>query len=143
MGILDGMLGSVLGGGKGSAQKNALAVMLIAALVQNRGGIQNVFNQLRQGGLGSALDSWIGQGGNARAVSAGEIENALGQQTLSDLAQQTGVEPAQVSDLLAQFLPEAVNRATPNGREEEAAQFDLSDGLDIGDLKALATKFLK
>ncbi|MBR7001730.1 MAG: DUF937 domain-containing protein [Neisseriaceae bacterium] len=138
MGMLDNVLGQVLGGNK----DNAMALKLLQNLVSQQGGITEVFKKLQAGGLGPALASWVGNGDN-QAVSADAISNALGADLLSKISGQAGVNNTEASSLLAQYLPNIINQLTPHGKAEDAAKFDLSDGVDMNDIAALASKFLK
>ena len=45
-----------------------------------------------------------------------ELEHALGEDTIQELQQQTGMPREQLVSELARELPEAVNEATPQGR---------------------------
>jgi uncharacterized protein YidB (DUF937 family) len=99
----------------------AEASQLISGLIQQHGGVQGLVNQLHQGGLGDAVKSWVGEGPN-QAVSAQQIQNALGTGTLAKLAQATGVDPAQAAQHLAKFLPIVIDKLTPNGAVPPAAE---------------------
>lgn len=138
MGMLDNVLGQVLGSNK----DNATALKLLQSLVSQQGGMAEVFKKLQAGGLGPALASWVGQNDN-QAVSADAMANALGGDLLSKIANQAGVNNTEASSLLAQYLPNMINQLTPHGDATEAAKFDLSDGLDMKDLTALASQFFK
>lgn len=144
MGLLDSVVGAVagqvLGGGNGG--QSQIAMKLISALMQQGGGVSGVFSKLTAGGLGGALASWICNGAN-QSVSGDAIANALGSQLLGGVAKSANVDSGLASNLLAQYLPNMINNITPNGTQQEAEGFDLSDGLDMGDLAALASKFLK
>ena len=138
MGMLDSVLGQVLGSNK----DNAIALKLLQSLVSQQGGMAGVFKKLQAGGLGPALASWVGQNDN-QTVSADAVANALGSDLLSKIANNAGVNNTEASTLLAQYLPNMINQLTPHGTAEEAAKFDLSDGLDMKDLTALANQFFK
>ncbi|MBR1375013.1 MAG: DUF937 domain-containing protein [Cardiobacteriaceae bacterium] len=141
MGMLDSVLGQVAGqllGGK----NNALTMKLLQSLIKQLGGMAGLFQKLQAGGLAAALASWIGNGNN-QSVSAEAMANALGADLLSQAANHAGIDDNQASALLAQHLPNIINSLTPNGIANEADGFDLSDGLDMKDLAALASKFMK
>lgn len=150
MGLLDSLVSkavgsavsSALGGGRGNAGNQGLAMALIGALMKQSGGASGLFSQLQGGGLGNALASWIGKGQN-QAVSGSAITQALGSDLLGNIAGQVGVKQDMASDLLAQYLPNVINNMTPNGDAQEADGFDLSDGIDMKDVTALIGKFMK
>ena len=79
----------------------------------------------QQGGLGDALQSWIGTGSNA-SVDAAQIQNALGG-SLSNAAAKVGLDTGSASNLLAQYLPNIINAITPNGNAADADGFGLDD----------------
>lgn len=139
MGLFNSIVGSVLSGGN---SQQGQVMQLVSMLMQENGGASGLLGKLQQGGLGDAVSSWIGQGEN-QTVDSGSLENALGSGTIASLAQKSGLDNSAVSGLLAQFLPSIIDKITPNGQAEEADGFDLSDGLDLGDISALASKFLK
>lgn len=106
MGLLDGVLGGVVGAG---------ATALIKQYIDNHGGIGGVAAQLEASGLGEQVKSWIGTGQNL-PVSPAQIQQALGGGKLADLAAKFGMSGDQVSGFLAQHLPTAIDEATPTGR---------------------------
>jgi uncharacterized protein YidB (DUF937 family) len=106
MGLLDGVLGGVVGAG---------ATALVKEYIDNHGGIGGVVAQLESTGLGEQVKSWVGTGQNL-PVSASQIQQALGNGKLTELASKFGVPADQVSNFLAQHLPKAIDDATPAGR---------------------------
>ena len=83
--------------------------------LQSAGGYQGVLDKLNQAGLGTQVQSWLATNGKNLPVSPAEIEAALGNQQLQQLAASFGVPVGQISNLLAQHLPTAVDQASPNG----------------------------
>ena len=80
MGLLDGVLGAVLGGGNSNnnngGQQNLLG-SLLGGLIQQAGGVGGLLGMLKQGGLGQHADSWQGTGQNM-PVDSGELLKVLG-----------------------------------------------------------------
>ena len=113
-----GGLGDILGG-LGGALGGAGAGSVLS------GGLGDLVEQFRQSGRGDTADSWIKAGDNAPVDSA-DLEQTLGEDTLSELSEKTGLSRAELLDRLAKTLPDAVNQMTPNGRlptEIEASRF--------------------
>ena len=107
MGLLDGLLGNVLG--------NGVAAQLIEGFIQQHGGIAGVVQQLEASGLGAQAQSWVSKGTNL-PVSAEQIGQAFGNSpVVQKLTQQFGIDPQVVFGHLAQLLPGAIDQATPNG----------------------------
>jgi uncharacterized protein YidB (DUF937 family) len=75
------------------------------------GGLAEAFQAK---GLGDVVASWIGTGQNL-PVSAEQIQSVLGSGVVQQLAARVGLSPEAASALLAQILPQAVDRLTPEG----------------------------
>ncbi|WP_215753478.1 YidB family protein [Acetobacter sp. P5B1] len=76
--------------------------------------LQSILTQADQAGLGDKVRSWISQGSNVPAT-ADEIRDILGSSTVHDLVQRTGLPADAVLTTLAHFLPQAVDKKTPEG----------------------------
>ncbi|MGH8801069.1 MAG: YidB family protein, partial [Casimicrobiaceae bacterium] len=67
MGLLDGVLGNLMGGllGGQSAQGGQSPLMQIALqMLQQNGGLQGVLGKFEQSGFGKQAQSWVGTGQN-------------------------------------------------------------------------------
>lgn len=90
------------------------------------GGLGDLVDRLRQTGHGRQADSWINADEDNAPVDAADLEDTLGEETIAELTQKTGLSRAELLERLSKTLPDAVNRMTPNGRmptEDEAARF--------------------
>jgi uncharacterized protein YidB (DUF937 family) len=120
MGLLDSLLG-----GENAQQPsnpaggNALLGVLGGLLAQS-GGVQGLLNKFTQDGHGDKVASWISPGEN-KPISPDQIQNVIGPDQVNAIAAKLGVDPAQASQLLAQFLPQVVDKLTPNGAVDPAA----------------------
>lgn len=119
MGLLDSILGAAGGKGDGSATAPALIGVLSSLLAQS-GGLQGLANKFSQSGNGNVFSSWIGTGEN-QSISGDQIQKVLGSEQISALAAKLGIDPAQASRVLAEYLPKAVDKLTPNGKVDPAA----------------------
>ena len=129
MGLLDSVVGALgqAGGGGGGGGQAELLNAVIGMLGQNGGGLgglAGLVNQLQQGGLGDAVQSW-GSTGQNLPVSAEQLGGVLGQDTLGQLAQQLGMPQADVAGQLSQILPQVVDKLTPNGQLPSGGLGDL------------------
>jgi uncharacterized protein YidB (DUF937 family) len=79
------------------------------------GGLSDLVQKFQTAGHGDAVNSWVGPGANA-PIQPTQIGSALGQQTISDLARQSGLSEQELLAQLAQALPGIINKLTPNGR---------------------------
>jgi uncharacterized protein YidB (DUF937 family) len=75
---------------------------------------QGLVAQLRGNGLDEQVRSWLSNGPNMK-VTPEQIEAALGNEQLQQLAAHFGVPLDTVSKLLAEHLPKAVDQASPDG----------------------------
>ncbi|MFG2971323.1 MULTISPECIES: YidB family protein [unclassified Streptomyces] len=120
---LESMLGSLLGGeGKGAG----LLTALIAAMSHGQGGgsLGGLLDSLARSGLTAQKDSWVGTGAN-QPVTGDQLQQALPDDTLQQVAEETGTTPEQAADQLARVLPDAVDRLTPEGAVPKASIEDL------------------
>ena len=119
MGLLDSILGAVTGKTDGSGGAAQLIGVLGGLLAQS-GGLQGLANKFAQSGQGNAFQSWVGMGEN-QPISSNQIQNALGSEQINALAAKMGVDPAQASNFLADYLPKIVDKLTPEGKVDPAA----------------------
>ena len=118
-----GDLGGALGGGLGGAILGSLlggdnqqqGASLLSSILNQLGGINGLVNILSKSGLGDQVQSWIGTGAN-QPVSADQLQSALGNDQLGNIAQQLGLDQGQVAGVLAHMLPDLINHLTPNGQ---------------------------
>src|ERR1700730_10103453 len=106
MGFLDGILGGVIG---------AEALSLVKGYIEKHGGVEGVVAELEKTGLGQQARSWVSTGPNL-PINAEQIKQALGSGQVKDLAAKVGVPVDKVADLLAKYLPTAIDNATPDGK---------------------------
>jgi len=78
-------------------------------------GLNDLLDTFRNGGQKEQADSWITPGVPTQGLSKDQVEAAIGRETLSDLAKDTGLEYNELLSRLAKTIPEAVDRATPEG----------------------------
>ena len=105
MGMFDGILGGVIGAG---------ATALLNSFIDKQGGLQNVVAQFEKSGLGDTMKSWISQGQNL-PITTDQIHQALGSDKVKELAAKLGLPADKLAELLAQHLPQAIDKATPDG----------------------------
>jgi len=77
-------------------------------------GLGGLVEAFQAKGLGDVVASWIGTGQNL-PVTAEQIQSVLGSGVVQQLAARVGLPPEDASALLAQILPQAVDRLTPEG----------------------------
>jgi uncharacterized protein YidB (DUF937 family) len=105
MGLLDGVLGGVVG---------AVATNAINNLIQQHGGVSGLVHHFEQNGLGDTVRSWVGTGSN-QPISPAQLQQAFSAEKIGQLAQSLGVSPQELLQKIAAVLPETVDRMTPGG----------------------------
>ena len=119
MGLLDSILGAAGEKGDASGQANPL-IGIVGGLLAQNGGLQGLANRFAQSGHGNAFQSWVGMGEN-EPVSSNQVENVLGSQQVNAIATRMGVDPAIVATFLAEYLPKIIDKLTPAGKIDPAA----------------------
>jgi uncharacterized protein YidB (DUF937 family) len=94
--VIPAVLGEVLGNG-------------------GQGGLSAIVAKLEQAGLGEQVKSWIGTGQNL-PITAEQLQEVLGSDTVKQLAARFNIPVDQLSRVLAQQLPAAVDHASPDGK---------------------------
>ena len=121
-GALGGLLGGLLGAGRdgrgGMGARGALIGMLLPLALQwmqRNGGLSGMLEKFGQHGYQSHTQSWLGTGDN-QALDAGAVDQVMGHDEIAAMARQLGVAPAEVSQGMAELLPEVANQMTPDGQ---------------------------
>jgi uncharacterized protein YidB (DUF937 family) len=133
-GGLGGIVGSGVSGGGGLA---SIAMTVLSMLMSQRGGqgssgglggalgggggLGGLLEKLQQGGLGNQTRSWVEPGQN-ESISATQVRDALGDDTVNEVAARAGVSREEAADGLAGLLPQLVDRLTPEGRVPDENQ---------------------
>lgn len=84
-------------------------------------GLQNLLNRFRQSGLSEKIESWISSSPN-KTISPGEMEQGLGSDMVNWLTRETGMAKNELLAGLSKYLPEAVDKLTPNGKVPSAQE---------------------
>jgi uncharacterized protein YidB (DUF937 family) len=105
-----------LGGILGEVTAAAAPALISSVLSKtNMGDLQGLVSKLQAGGLGAQVQSWLGNGSNM-PVSAEQLQAALGDEHIKQLAEKFGVPADKVLSLLSEHLPQTVDQASPNGK---------------------------
>jgi len=99
-------------------------------MFERNGGLGGVLEKFTQGGLQDLAASWIGAGDNA-SVSTDQISNIFGNDMIADMASKFGVDSGLLTGQIAQYLPELINQATPNGAVDDGSNDMLKSVLDM------------
>ena len=77
--------------------------------------LDSLKQRFEEAGLGEKVRSWIGTGEN-EPVSADEVKQAMGEEQLRQVAERQGTDVDTAAQQVADTLPDAVDRLTPEGR---------------------------
>ena len=105
MGLFDGLLGGIVGAGM---------VSVVNGIIEKHGGLQGVVSEFEKNGLGPTVKSWVGTGPN-QPISPDDLHRALGPDLLQQLSEKSGLSVQDLTQKLAQILPQAVDKLTPGG----------------------------
>jgi uncharacterized protein YidB (DUF937 family) len=87
-------------------------------------GLKDLLDRFRQSGHEDKVQSWVSTGAN-KQIAPTEIEQALGEERIQWLMEQTGMPRDQLLHGLSGELPQAIDKLTPDGRiptDEELAR---------------------
>jgi uncharacterized protein YidB (DUF937 family) len=116
MGLLDNLgLGDMLKSLLGQAESGALPALINAVLAKTEyRDLNGLVAALQKGGLDEQVKSWLGPGTNL-PVTAEQLKAVLGNAQVQEFARQLGLPVDQALKTMAQYLPEIVDKASPNG----------------------------
>ena len=143
MGLLDSVIGGLMGGNSGSSPVGGILSSLLGGGTQQQqggapaaggpmaGGLGGLMSQFQNAGLGHIASSWMGNGPNQQ-VSPDQLQQVFGQQQVSQWAQQSNMQPHDLLSQLSQFLPHAVDQMTPNGQMSQGGDAFGGAGQNLG-----------
>ena len=105
MSFLSGVLGGVVG---------AEMLHVVQGVLEKHGGVAGVVSQFEQQGFGATVKSWVGTGPN-QPITPGQVQQALGADTIKQLAAKAGIEVQDLLHKLSTALPQAIDKLTPAG----------------------------
>jgi uncharacterized protein YidB (DUF937 family) len=110
MGLLDSLKGA-LGAAEGAALPTVINTVLANTQYHDLNGLVAA---LQQGGLGPQVQSWLGNGANM-PITEDQLKAVLGNTQVQEFARHLGLPVDQTLAMLAKYLPEIVDKASPNG----------------------------
>ena len=78
-------------------------------------GLKDLLDRFRQNGQEDKVQSWVSTDAN-KSIAPNELEQALGEERIQWLVEQTGMPREQLLDGLSGELPQAIDKLTPDGR---------------------------
>jgi len=111
MGLFDSIAGaalSKLGGDKGAM------VQVAMDLFKQNGGLTGVLEKFNTTEFSALAASWVSKGENL-PITAEQITQVLGSGTVAEIATKLGLDSNDISSKIAEYLPQIVDKMTPNG----------------------------
>jgi uncharacterized protein YidB (DUF937 family) len=100
---------------KGAVESEAVPALLNTVLAQTQyHDLAGLVAALEKGGLGPQVQSWLGNGTNM-PITADQLKAVLGNAQVQQFARQMGLPVDEMLKVVAQYLPEIVDKASPNG----------------------------
>lgn len=135
MNILQGILGAVgamSGGQQQQAAPNPMINVVLSMLANGSqsGGLGGLLQQFQGAGLGNLIQSWISTGQNL-PINAGQMQQVLGNDQLSQIAQQLGMNQGDAAGHLSQALPQIIDMLTPHGQAPAGGLGDINSILGM------------
>ncbi|MCX6554358.1 MAG: YidB family protein [Candidatus Aminicenantes bacterium] len=125
------LLQSILGGGAKTPNSDLLGSGIKVLLDPNgpTGGLPGLLEMFKNKGLGNIVESWIGAGPNKK-ITPGKVKKGLGNNLLEQIAGAAGISKGKASGQLAKYLPDIINKLTPQGKIPQGGNL-AEKGLEI------------
>jgi uncharacterized protein YidB (DUF937 family) len=116
MGLLDSLgLGDALKGALGQVEGAALPALINGVLAKTQyHDLNGLVTALQNGGLNTQVQSWLGPGANL-PITEDQLKAVLGNAQVQEFARHLGLPVDQTLAMLAKFLPDIIDKASPNG----------------------------
>jgi uncharacterized protein YidB (DUF937 family) len=101
--------------GESSAASSGPVAGVMHLVSSYPGGFSGLLQAFHEKGLGGVASSWVGTGAN-QSISAEQVQSVLGNEHIRQFAEKSGIPTEQASGKIAEYLPQVVDRLTPNGQ---------------------------
>jgi uncharacterized protein YidB (DUF937 family) len=117
--ILSGAVGKALGADDDSDKGKMIQLLLpiVIGLVSS-GGLGKILDGMKKQGLTAEADSWVGAGENL-PITGDQAKAVIGEDEVKKIADQIGVDEGQAAGLIAEALPQVVDKVSPEGDAPE------------------------
>lgn len=113
MGLFDELAGAAKGAIFNAAEGGVQSVLANVVKSTTDGGVEGLLGKLQAAGLGDQVQSWLGSGHNL-PVSADQLQAALGNSQIQDIAKSLGLPLDKALEGLAEHLPNLID-SRPKG----------------------------
>jgi uncharacterized protein YidB (DUF937 family) len=104
MGLFDELLGAAKGAALNAGESGAQGILNQVLGQVSEGGLGGILEKLQASGLGDQVASWMANGHNL-PVSVDQLQAALGNEHVTQIASALGIDPATALQHLAEHLP--------------------------------------
>lgn len=126
MGLFDQIKGMFSG-----SNNSQLPLNEIVSWIEQQGNLSGFLDKFRANGFGDIIQSWLG-GDNKLPITGEQVTQALGSDSLAQLANKVGMNIQSVSGLLAEQLPKLIGHFSSTGVNINEIGSDLlHQGLDF------------
>ena len=117
VGGLANSLGGLFSGGTGTQPGGGLSGILDGLGGTGlSGGLGDLLNSFKTAGHGAVADSWVTPGVPTQGLTPEQVQQAVGEDSLTKLAQSTGLSRDELLKRLATAIPQTVDTLTPGGQ---------------------------
>ena len=110
-----------LGNALGQIESAAAPALINAVLARTQyHDLNGLVTALQNGGLGTQVKSWLGNGANL-PITADQLKAVLGDAQVQEFARHLGLPVDATLKMLAEHLPNVVDKASPNGTLQPSA----------------------
>jgi uncharacterized protein YidB (DUF937 family) len=121
--ILSALTGGTMKSGAASPGASSPIAGIVEQLVGGQAGglgLNNLVQKFEAAGLANVVQSWIGTGANL-PIKPEQLQQALGAEHLTQLAQTAGLDKTQLLQQLSKALPGIIDGVTPGGKMPTSA----------------------
>ena len=119
MGILDSVIGGLLGGNAQASPLQAILGQILGGGGGAQPGLGGLLQRFQQAGYGDHANSWVQNGPN-QSIDPGALSHVFGHEQVNQWSQQSGIPSGDLLSQLSNLIPHAVDRMTPNGQVPNA-----------------------
>jgi len=112
----------------GSGDKKDDLMSSVKGLLGGQGGLNVLISQFTSKGLGDVIGSWVSTGKNL-PISPEQLQSVLGNDAIKNIASKLGMDSNALTSQLSNFLPDVVDKLTPDGKVPE--DDIMSKGMDL------------
>jgi uncharacterized protein YidB (DUF937 family) len=107
---------SKLGGGAGANADSISSVLgnLLGGGDNGGGGMGSIISAMKDKGLGSIADSWLGDGDNEE-ISTDQLRKVVGENKVTEMASELGTDEDSLLSGLKDALPQIVDKSSSGG----------------------------